>query len=220
MSTPSFLPIASVKMTIEQDLDAVVIGAGFGGVYQLKIFRDAGYSVKLLESGSDYGGVWYWNRYPGARVDSAIPHYEFSDPGLWQNWTWTERFPGSAELRKYFAFVAQKWALRKDTVFDCFVKKAVWDDEAKRWLVTTKADETYRAKVFLLNTGFAAKRYIPEWEGVKAFKGVRYCMMLWTSAEQCRNIPSSLMLATSTAGPAWQANCSHWHRFDRCPARH
>lgn len=158
-------------MTHEHDLDAVIVGAGFGGVYQLKILRDAGYNVRLLESGSNYGGVWFWNRYPGARVDSPIPHYEFSDPELWKDWSWTERFPGSAELRKYFAYVAEKWELRKDTVFDCFVKRAVWNEEEKRWRVVTGTGGRYNAKFFLLNTGFAAKRFIPDWEGIDSFKG-------------------------------------------------
>jgi cation diffusion facilitator CzcD-associated flavoprotein CzcO len=104
-----------------QELDALVVGAGLGGVYQLKVIRDAGYKVKLVEHGADYGGVWYWNRYPGARVDSSIPHYEFSDPALWKDWTWKQRFPGGAELRAYFAYVAEKWDLRKDTQFETFV---------------------------------------------------------------------------------------------------
>jgi cation diffusion facilitator CzcD-associated flavoprotein CzcO len=156
----------------EEVLDAVIVGAGFGGVYQLKQLRNAGYNVRLLESGSDYGGVWYWNRYPGARVDSAVPHYEFSDPTLWKDWTWTERFPDSAELRSYFEYVAEKWDLRKDTVFDCFVEKAAWCDTEKRWSVTTKNGKRYKAKFFLLNTGFAAKRYIPAWEGIDDFKGI------------------------------------------------
>ncbi|KAL1654943.1 hypothetical protein SLS61_002693 [Didymella pomorum] len=161
------------------ELNAVIVGAGFGGVYQLKKLRDAGYKVKLLESGSDYGGVWYWNRYPGARVDSAIPHYEFSDHELWKDWSWTERFPGSAELRKYFAHVASKWDLQKDTVFDCFVDKAIWDDEEKRWRVVTATGSEYTAKFLLLNTGFAAKRYIPDWEGVDTFKGTLIHPSYW-----------------------------------------
>lgn len=159
-------------MKQEQNLDAVIVGAGFGGVYQLKILREAGYKVKLLEQGSDYGGVWFWNRYPGARVDSAIPHYEFSDPGLWKDWTWTQRFPDSAELRSYFAYVAEKWVLQKDTEFECFVKEATWNDHDKRWNIVTEAGEKYKAQFFLLNTGFAAKRYIPGWEGVDSFKGL------------------------------------------------
>ncbi|EUC40477.1 hypothetical protein COCMIDRAFT_41201 [Bipolaris oryzae ATCC 44560] len=130
--------------------DSLIVGAGFGGVYQLKMLRDAGYSVKLVERGSDYGGIWYWNRYPGARVDSAIPHYEFSDPALWQGWTWKQRFPGSEELRAYFQYVAKVWDLRKDT---------------------TDTGVTYKVKFLLLNTGFAAKRYVPNWKGIESFKG-------------------------------------------------
>jgi cation diffusion facilitator CzcD-associated flavoprotein CzcO len=90
-----------------EEVDALVVGAGFGGVYQLKRLRDLGYKTKLLESGGGYGGVWYWNRYPGARVDSSIPHYEFDDPTLWSTWTWKQRFPDSRELRAYFSHVAK-----------------------------------------------------------------------------------------------------------------
>ncbi|XPS79431.1 hypothetical protein M3J09_011414 [Ascochyta lentis] len=159
-------------MSQKQPLDAVIVGAGFGGIYQLKILRDAGYQAKLLESGSDYGGVWYGNRYPGARVDSAIPHYELSDPELWKDWMWKQRFPDSAELRTYFAHVAKKWALRKDTVFDSTVTEAIWDDDAKRWNVATNVGESYRAKFFLLNTGSAAKRHVPDWTGIQSFQGL------------------------------------------------
>jgi cation diffusion facilitator CzcD-associated flavoprotein CzcO len=154
-----------------RELDALIVGAGFGGVYQLKVMRDAGYKVKLVEHGADYGGVWYWNRYPGARVDSSIPHYEYSDPALWKDWTWKQRFPGGPELRAYFAHVADKWDLRKDTQFDTFVSSARWDDAVARWTVNTKAGETYRVRFLLLNTGFAAKKYIPDWKGIDTFKG-------------------------------------------------
>ncbi|KAH9860317.1 hypothetical protein J1614_011647 [Plenodomus biglobosus] len=154
-----------------QELDALIVGAGFGGVYQLKTLRDAGYKVKLVEQGSDYGGVWYWNRYPGARVDSATPHYGFSDPEIWKDWTWKQRFPRGEEIRPYFAHVAEKWDLRKDTQFDTLVSSATWIDSEARWEVRTKAGEIFKAKFFLLNTGFAAKRYIPDWKGIESFKG-------------------------------------------------
>ncbi|KAF4459828.1 Cyclopentanone 12-monooxygenase [Fusarium albosuccineum] len=111
---------------------------------------------------SDYGGVWYWNRYPGARVDSAVPHYEFSDSGLWREWTWKQRFPGSAEIRDYFSYVADKWGLRKDTHFNTHISKAVWDEQTKRWAIESKDGKRYVARYFLLNTGFAAKRHVPE----------------------------------------------------------
>ena len=168
----------------EEVLDAVVVGAGFGGVYQLKQLRDAGYNVRLFESGSDYGGVWYWNRYPGARVDSAVPYYEFSDPRLWKDWSWSERFPDSAELRSYFAYVAEKWDLRRDTLFDCFVEKAAWCDTEKMWSVTTENGKRYKAKFFLLNTGFAAKRHVPSWEGMDDFKGINSVRLQY----QCKQI--------------------------------
>lgn len=118
-----------------QELDALVVGAGFGGAYQLKHLRENGHRVKLVESGSDFGGVWYWNRYPGARVDSPTPHYEFSDPALWKTWHWTQRFPDSAELRAYFEHMANVWDLRKDCSFNTTVQSADWCEEDARWVV-------------------------------------------------------------------------------------
>lgn len=115
--------------------------------------------------------VWYWNRYPGARVDSSSPHYGFSDPALWQGWAWKQRFPSGEEKRAYFAYVAEKWDLRKDTQFDRFVSAAEWDDGEAQWMVKAKGGETFKARFLLLNTGFAAKRYIPDWKGIDSFKG-------------------------------------------------
>lgn len=170
--------MGSIQVPQVHELDALIVGAGFNGVYQLKILRDAGYQVKLVEHGSDYGGVWYWNRYPGARVDSTIPHYEFSDPDLWEDWKWKQRFPGSAELRAYFSHVAEKWDLRKDSQFNTFVSSALWDDCEARWKVKTDSGETYRVKLLLLNTGIASKRYIPKWEGIDSFKGMYTVLVL------------------------------------------
>lgn len=166
-----------------QELDALVVGAGFGGVWQVKRLRDEGYNVKLVESGSDFGGVWYWNRYPGARVDSAIPHYEFSDPVLWKDWSWEQRFPGSKELRAYFSYVGDKWDLRKDTVFNTYVQSATWDETTSKWTVKTKDGPTFKAKFFLLNTGFAAKRYTPDWPGLLKFQGTWVHPSYWPHEE-------------------------------------
>ncbi|KAF1917748.1 cyclopentanone 1,2-monooxygenase [Ampelomyces quisqualis] len=154
-----------------QELDALIVGAGFGGIYQLKKLRDAGFNVKLVEHGADYGGVWYWNRYPGARVDSHIPFYELSDPALWEDWTWMQRFPGGAEIRAYFAHVAEKWDLRKDTQFNTFVSEARWDEHEAKWMVKTESGKAYKVRFLLLNTGFAARRYVPDWKGIESFTG-------------------------------------------------
>ncbi|KAM0350051.1 hypothetical protein ACHAP4_010169 [Fusarium culmorum] len=152
-------------------LDALIIGGGFGGVYQLKRLRDEGFNVKLVDMASDYAGVWFWNRYPGARVDSSLPHYEFSDPELWRDWNWTERFPGSAELRDYFAYVAKKWELRKDTLFNTCISQCDWDEKTNRWMIQSKDGKTFSAQHLLPNTGFAAKRHTPEWKGIDQFRG-------------------------------------------------
>ena len=160
------------NLTAPQELDALVVGAGFGGVYQLKILRDEGYSVKLVERGEDYGGVWYWNRYPGARVDSPSTYYQFSDPALWKDWNFRYRFPVGAELLAYFAYIAEKWDLRKDTLFSTSVSSVDWNQNEVRWLVKTEGGESYKVKFLLLNTGFAAKRYIPDWKGIDQFEGM------------------------------------------------
>ncbi len=90
------------------ELDALIIGAGFSGIYLLHRLRQAGFRVKLIDAAEQPGGIWYWNCYPGARVDSHVPIYEFSLPELWQGWTWSERFPSGAELRAYFQYVCDK----------------------------------------------------------------------------------------------------------------
>jgi cation diffusion facilitator CzcD-associated flavoprotein CzcO len=166
------------------ELDALIIGGGFNGVYGLKKLRDAGYKVKLVEHGSDYGGTWYWNRYPGARVDSTVPHYEFSDPDLWKDWTWKKRFPDSPEIRAYFAHVAEKWDLRKDTQFGTYVSSATWDDSIARWIIKTESGETYSAKFFLLCTGISAKRYLPDWKGMGSFKGICVALIILACANR------------------------------------
>ncbi|EOD46289.1 putative cyclopentanone -monooxygenase protein [Neofusicoccum parvum UCRNP2] len=158
-------------MTIVTELDALIVGAGFGGVWQLHKLRQEGHRVRLVESGDDFGGVWYWNRYPGARVDSSIPHYEFSLPELWSQWTWKERFPDWSQLQAYFAFVADKLDLRRDAQFNTTVTQAVFSDSDSRWTVRTDTGEVFRVKFLLLNVGFAAKRYIPDFPGLDRFKG-------------------------------------------------
>lgn len=177
------LPNGNSSTGLVEELDALVVGAGFGGVYQLRRLRQEGYKVKLVDTASDYGGVWYWNRYPGARVDSTIPHYEFSDPELWCSWKWTQRFPGSAELRAYFEFVAEKWDLHKDTYFNTRVRAAEWKEDARKWEITTADGRRFRAKYFLLNTGFASKRHIPDWKGIDRFQGTWVHPSYWPKEE-------------------------------------
>ncbi|KAF8553192.1 cyclohexanone monooxygenase [Imleria badia] len=158
----------------EEKYDAIIVGGGFGGIYQLIHLRDLGLRCKLIEAGSDLGGTWYWNRYPGARVDSDVPTYEFSLPELWKGWTWTEKFPGWKELQSYFAYVDEKLDLRKDCRFDSRVKQAHWDDQSHVWHVTSDGkDGVYKAAArhLVMCTGFASKPYTPNLKGLETFRG-------------------------------------------------
>lgn len=151
-------------------LDALIIGAGFSGIFQLQQLRKAGFKVRVFEAGSQLGGIWYWNCYPGARVDTHVPNYEFSDPSLWQDWRWSERFPGWQELRRYFAHVDIKLGLSKDIDFDTRVTGARFDDDARQWVVKANGRET-RARFLIACTGFAAKAHIPDFPGLHEFEG-------------------------------------------------
>lgn len=181
-------------------LDALIVGAGFGGVYQLKQLRDNGFNVKLVDSASDFGGVWYWNRYPGARVDSTVPHYEFSDPGLWKDWSWKQRFPGSQELRDYFSYTADKWNLRKDAEFNTFISSAIFDERKNHWNVTSSAGKEFVARYLLLNTGFSAKRHIPNWKGIDKFKGTWIHPSYWPKEEPDLRGKKVAVIGTGSTG--------------------
>ncbi|MGQ0503419.1 MAG: flavin-containing monooxygenase [Panacagrimonas sp.] len=154
-----------------REYDVVIVGAGFSGVYQLHHLRKLGFSVRVLEAGSDLGGIWHWNCYPGARVDTHIPLYEFSAEELWRDWTWTERFPGWDELRKYFNYVDSKWDLRKDVDFNTRVKALTFDQKATKWTVTATNGTVVKGRFVVLCTGFAAKAFIPKFEGLDTFAG-------------------------------------------------
>ncbi|KAF8442816.1 cyclohexanone monooxygenase [Boletus edulis BED1] len=159
----------------EERFDAVIIGGGFSGVYQLIQLRRLGMKCKLVEAGSDLGGTWYWNRYPGARVDTAIPAYEFSLPELWEGWTWTEKYPGQKEIHAYFAYVSDKLDLRKDCRFDSTVKSAHWDDQLHLWHISCDEKENpynVSARHLIACTGFASKPYTPDLKGLNTFQGV------------------------------------------------
>jgi hypothetical protein len=144
----------------------------------------------------------YWNRYPGARVDSTIPHYEFSDPDLFTEWKWSQRFPGSAELRDYFEYVAKKWNLLEDTEFSTLVTGAVWDDTSAKWTVHTDSatNTIYRCQFFLPNTGFAAKRHIPDWKGLGSFQGTWIHPSYWPKEEPDLRGKKIAVIGTGSTG--------------------
>jgi cation diffusion facilitator CzcD-associated flavoprotein CzcO len=131
------------------------------------------------QAGSDLGGIWYWNRYPGARVDSQYPVYALSIPEVYKDWTWSSHYPDHAELRAYFQHVEDCLHVKKDCVFDSKVTSAVWDDTTCLWTITCETGRVFTTRYWTACTGFAAKRYFPDWEGLDDFKGVIHHSSFW-----------------------------------------
>jgi phytoene dehydrogenase-like protein len=129
-----------------EELDVLVVGAGFAGLYQLDHLRRLGYNVKVFEAGSDIGGIWYWNCYPGARVDSYGPLYQFSSEGLWRDWSYSELYPSWEELRAYFRHVDKKLGLSRDIRFNTRVMGAEFDTDRDQWVVRASDGSVTRAQ--------------------------------------------------------------------------
>lgn len=162
-----------------EELDALIVGAGFSGLYQLFHLRQKGFSVRLFDASADLGGIWYWNCYPGARVDSHVPNYEYSFDELWRDWNWTERFPSWDELRRYFQYVDNKLELSRDIRFNTRVTAAVFDTDRNQWLIHTEDGASIRARFFILCTGFASRPYVPDYKGLDRFAGECHHTALW-----------------------------------------
>ncbi len=163
------------------ELDALVIGAGFAGLYQLLCLRDRlGLSVRALETGGGVGGTWYWNRYPGARCDSEshVYWYTFS-PELMREWEWSERYPGQAEILRYLNFVADRFDLERDMRFDTRVVAASYDEQANRWQVRTEGGETYVVKFLITAVGCLSTANVPDFPGLNDFAGDWYHTGQW-----------------------------------------
>jgi cation diffusion facilitator CzcD-associated flavoprotein CzcO len=167
--------------TAVTDFDAIVIGAGFAGLYALHKLRDQlGLSVRVYEAASDVGGTWYWNRYPGARCDIESVHYSYSfSEELQQDWEWSERFAGQPEILRYLNHVADRFDLRKDIVFDTRVNSMVWDDDASLWRVGTELGDTVTARYVISGAGNLSVPKTPEFDGVESFRGQVYLTGNW-----------------------------------------
>ena len=167
--------------TAVTDFDAIVIGAGFAGLYALHKLRDQlGLSVRVYEAASDVGGTWYWNRYPGARCDIESVHYSYSfSEELQQDWEWSERFAGQPEILRYLNHVADRFDLRKDILFDTRVNSMVWDDDASLWRVGNELGDTVTARYVISGAGNLSVPKTPEFDGVESFRGQVYLTGNW-----------------------------------------
>ncbi|MDA3038313.1 MAG: NAD(P)/FAD-dependent oxidoreductase [Actinomycetota bacterium] len=153
-------------------VEAVVVGAGFAGMYLVHRLASSGRTVRCFEAGSDVGGTWYWNRYPGARcdVDSMEYSYDFDDE-LQQEWEWTERYATQPEILRYAQHVADRFDLRRHITFHTRVERSVFDETLLRWTVTTDAGEVLTSRFVIMATGCLSSTNLPDIEGLDTFSG-------------------------------------------------
>ena len=162
------------------EIDAVVVGAGFGGMYMLVKLRELGFSVQGFEAGHDVGGTWYWNRYPGARCDVPSLFYSYTwSEELQKAWRWTEKYAAQPEILRYANHVADRFDLRPLIAFETRVVAAHFDEAADRWRVTTDRGDTLMARWLIMATGCLSTPRKPPISGVDSFQGPTYHTGAW-----------------------------------------
>jgi cation diffusion facilitator CzcD-associated flavoprotein CzcO len=164
----------------DKPLDAVIVGAGFAGMYMLHRLRGMGFMARVFEAGSGVGGTWYWNRYPGARCDVESVQYSYQfDEALQQEWEWSERYAAQPELLRYANHVVDRFDLRRDMQFNTRVISAVFDDVKGHWVIETSDGGRASARFCIMATGCLSSPNLPQFEGMERFNGKRYHTGYW-----------------------------------------
>src|ERR671936_240319 len=160
----------SVEVGVVEQYDAIVIGAGVSGLYQLYRLRELGLKVRCFEDGSGVGGTWYWNRYPGCRFDSESETYGYSwSEELLREWDWKEHYSGQPENERYLNYVADKFDLRRDIQLNARVASAVYDAGANCWQIHTAEGHRARAPFVIAAAGVLSAHYAPDFAGLGSF---------------------------------------------------
>lgn len=203
------------------EVDALIVGGGFGGIFCLHELRKQGLKTVIYEAGEDLGGTWRWNRYPGAAVDSEIPEYQYSIPETWKDWTWSTNYPAYEELRTYFDHVDKVLDIKKDCAFGSVVVDGQFDTTEGRWHVKTEDGRIAKAKFFIVAAGFAAKRYIPDFEGIDKFKGIMHHSSFWPEEGVDVRGKRCAVIGTGASGvqvtQAWGPEVGSMKVFQRTP---
>ncbi len=162
------------------DVDAIIVGAGFAGMYMLHKLRGLGLSVRVFEAGGEVGGTWYWNRYPGARCDGESIYYSYQfDEDLQQEWNWTERYATQPEILSYANHVADRFDLRRDIAFNTPVAAARFDDASASWTIKTGAGDNISSRFLILAVGCLSSTITPQIGGIEGFEGEVYHTGQW-----------------------------------------
>jgi cyclohexanone monooxygenase len=160
--------------------DAVIVGAGFAGLYMLHRLRGLGFSARIYEAGSGVGGTWFWNRYPGARCDVESLEYSYSfSEELDREWKWSERYSTQTEILRYLNHVADRFQLRDDIVLDARVTSAVFDESSNLWKIQTDRHAPVTARFCIMATGCLSAAKLPEYPGLDSFRGKSYHTGHW-----------------------------------------
>ena len=179
MATSQQATPSAANGSVDQ-FDAIIIGAGVTGLYQLYRLRQLGLSVRLYDDGSGVGGTWYWNRYPGCRFDSESETYAYSfSKELLQEWDWKEHFSGQPENERYLNYVADKFDLRPDIQLNSRVTSAVYDERDNRWKIKLEGGGRARAQFLIGAVGILSARYLPDIPGIDSFKGMSLHTSRW-----------------------------------------
>ena len=162
----------AIVMSTEQHYDAIVIGAGVCGIYQIKCLTELGMTATVLELGGDLGGTWYWNRYPGCRYDlESYTYGYFFSQELFNEWHWVEAYSPQPENLRYLNYVADKFDLRRHMQFNVRVKSAHWDEEENLWRLGLDDGRELSCRFLIMGTGLLSQPTMPNIDGIDDFEG-------------------------------------------------
>ncbi len=213
---------APSKLPGVHDVDVVVVGAGFAGMYMLHKLRMCGYSVRVFEAGTDVGGTWYWNRYPGARCDVESMEYSYSfDPNLEQDWEWTERYSSQPEILAYAKHVADRFDLRSNISFETRVEAADFDETTDLWQIETSDGKTTSSRFFVMATGCLSSTTLPDIAGIENFEGTTVHTGQWPKEGVDLKNKRVAIIGTGSSGvqaiPVIAQQCEELVVFQRTP---
>ena len=212
----------SAKQQRETTVDAVIVGAGFSGLYLLHRFRKLGLTTRVLERGGGVGGTWYWNRYPGARCDVESMQYSYSfDAELQQEWHWPEKFSAQPDILAYANHVADRFDLRKDIDFDVEVKAAHFNETTRRWRIETDKKDKITAQFLVMATGCISTAQTPNIEGLDNYQGNTYHTGNWPHEKVDFTGQRIAVIGTGSSGiqaiPVLAEEAAHVTVFQRTP---